>query len=240
MTSKETLHSALLRVYKNALSPEQITTLQSLCDLTNPKLQVFSTVDVNDNEEIVQFEKSIQLSINALSESDWLSFPDMNNIYRVAAQQPRFLRLHLAIGGSCHGVSPSQFGITTNFQTELIGYVKDEVDDKTIMSSLKSIQSNRQKRQTEIVNEGGSGDIDSFRNDTRNYSTPNSTLTNRDPSTLEEYKLAKCHLYDFNVSLYAVYYQISSKLYATAKKQYIQRLVIVAKSPILILLLCVQ
>lgn len=207
--SQDVLHKALLRVYKTALSQDQINTLQSDCDLSALQLRVYSTVDINSmKEEVVVLEKIIPISLGDLSESKWLSFPNMKHVYQDKLQKSQYLRLHLTVGGYCTGISPEQFGFTTSlssYQPELIGYVKNSVEDEKILSSLKSMQYNRRKRQTAVnIDEEGSGVDDSdFRNDTSNYSrnTTRNTFDTREPSNVDEYNRARCHFYEFNVSL---------------------------------------
>ena len=200
MISQDVLHRALLRVYKTALSQDEISTLQSDCDLTKLELKVYSTVNVNSkNEDVVVLEKSIPITFSDLSESKWLSFPNMKHVYQSKLQQSQSLRLYLTIGGYCQSISPSKFGFTTSlssYQPELVGYVKNGVQDEKILSSLKNMQYNRRKRQTEVSGENGSGVGSDFNNDTKNYTT----FETREPSNVDEYKKARCHFYEFNVS----------------------------------------
>nr|SCC77929.1 BMP6_SUBDO [Suberites domuncula] len=176
-TSQEVLYNAQLRVYKIALSQEEIDSLQSDCsNLTNLQLELYSVDSTtNPEEEIVVLEKSIPVSISSLAEEMWLSFTNVTNIYQSKLNVSGFT-LRLAMGGACSVIAPSKFGITVvkpGYQPELIGYAKGSVEEKMFADVQKH---HRQKRQQALEN--GSGDV-----------TDN-----------EKYKLANCQIYDFNVS----------------------------------------
>lgn len=211
MISDDVIYKALLRVHKSSLSQDLINALQSMCNLEDLELQVYSTVNVNDNQQVVKLEET--MSFGSLSKSEWLSFSNMKHVYQTILQQSQVLRLHLTIGGSCQGLSPTLFGITDSlsmYQPELIGYATNQAEDKALMENLKSvIWFQRQKRQADPT--GGSGG-NTFENDTRNYnrSNPNPGLVSRDPATIAELKKAKCNIYEFNVSLLLCYYLFNS------------------------------
>ena len=186
--SQDSVHEASLKVYRKPLS-----LTESECDFSNLKILLFSTQPQEDeNKEVVVLESDEPLSADSLSEGEWLSF---TNVTRILANRTSnsFLRLQLAtvVPASCPGVSTSQFfGITgspSGHNPELIIYAKSESDDIFVSKNLKDLQRNRRQAEETINVEN---------------STEATTLESKKPSTIAEYKAAKCQIHDFNVSNY--------------------------------------
>ena len=189
--SQDSVHEAALQVHRKALSQEEINSLTELeCDLSDLKILLFSTQPQEDEDkDVVVLESDMPLSADSLSKEEWLSFTNVTRILANRASNS-FLKLQLAMVGSCSNATSSMFGISesqSGYHPELVIYAKGESED-SFGSVLKDLQ--RKKRQAaETVS-------------TAENSTEATSLESRKPSTIAEYKAAKCQIHDFNVSNY--------------------------------------
>ena len=120
----ETLVTAEVRLFREALSEEDIAALEAKCDLSSIELELLRRISLSDNADaIVVLDSKVSLSKEKLTESQSIVFKHINQQYKYWIQSSA-VTLSVAMGGSCRGVSPSEFGlnISTNKEALIIGY----------------------------------------------------------------------------------------------------------------------
>ena len=203
---QEAVRYAMFRLHKQPLSEEQKQDVESKCDITGLKLQLYTAMKVSgQEEEVVTLKESIPLEANTLLRGSWFSFHNLTDVYstqytalteKTKTTNYHTFSLRVAIGGLCSElVSPSLLGFKSvaGFEPQLIGFAKNDIQDGILGSKVFSqiARSQVQRRRRQAV-EGGSGDLP----------TPIDGVqpTSRPPQTVDEYQSARCRLYRYNVS----------------------------------------
>ncbi len=177
------VYTSIVRIHRKAISQTELDLLN--CDQSDLKIQLYSSQSgLEDDKEIVILEKNLELSSSNLENDEWFNFKNVTGLIQTARSRNNMIKLYVAMGGDCSGISPTKFGISINHNPELIGYCKSEAGNNVFPALMSEYQ--RRKRQATL--DSGSGDA------------PRGVET-RKPSTINEINVAKCQLHDFNVSI---------------------------------------
>ncbi len=188
--SNDNVHTAFVRIHRHPVSLEEVESLN--CDQSDLKMQLYlAQSELDDNKQMLIFERSIKLSSTNLANDEWLNFQNITSLLEEAISTNSPMKLRLAMGGDCAGISPTQFGVSLDQYPELIAYCNSEEENSVLPALVSEYQ--RKRRQTTL--NSGSGD------------EPRE-VENRVPTTIDEIKSAECQLHDFNVSI-STWFQIS-------------------------------
>ena len=187
----DVVYTSFVRIHRKAISQTQLDLLD--CDQSNLKIQLYSSQsgldDDKEDKDIVILENSLDFFSSNLVNDEWLNFKNVTSLIQAARSRNNMMKLHLAMGGDCSGISPTKFGISLDHNPELSGYCKSETGNNVFPALMNEYK--RRKRQATL--DGGSGDA------------PKDVET-RKPSTIHEINVAKCQLHDFNVSILLIPY----------------------------------
>ena len=118
----ETMHSAEVRIYKNAVDQDELLALEKECDLSTGLSVHLYLVKTNESEQynIAVLEHTIDLTRNDLLQDKWVVFHDLNTQYlrwledTIQGTHNHSILLRIAIAGSCSSsIHPSKFGFTS-------------------------------------------------------------------------------------------------------------------------------
>lgn len=152
---REELHAAQVRIYREALSREEIAALENECDISYIDLVLYTRVHTDGQKDYLSPEKVVSLQKDQLAKSQWIVFSGLKQAY------PRWIdntstSLRVVIEGSCAGVHPSEIGLLSRARKEplILGFSKSlssNEDAAQIAQGLARVASlNRAKRQNII------------------------------------------------------------------------------------------
>ena len=114
-------HSAEVRIFKEALSEEEINNLESRgCDLTEIQVELYEKISLTGRMSLQQVTS---LRREQLTANTWVVFANVTRAYLrwIAASRANaanLVSLRLVLGGSCADIHPSQLGFTLKLGKE--------------------------------------------------------------------------------------------------------------------------
>lgn len=157
---EETLRATEFRIYRDALSEQQIAELESRCNLSQLRLELYLKVDLDSKGErdLVSLEKVTSISREELDKSGWIVFRNLTKSQMRWVQCNRssyMFSLRLAVGGgTCNNIRPSELGLTTRTGREPLvnGFSESEPSESQMNRRLATLHAGaanrRAKRET--------------------------------------------------------------------------------------------
>ena len=199
---------AMLRVYREKLSTERLSSLQQNCsDLSDVSLQLYSQTATEGDSPVFSL-RGVQPLQDDLTQEEWVEFLDLTKMYKSLVEALnsrdetlRVLHMRLRVSGpsSCPDLHPSDLGIVaaTDYEAQLVAFednlIKEDFSFSHIMPVIAK-DNTRSRRQAEVASTGsGEAPITPDIPDPTFPSIP--ALEN--PS---DYRNSRCQLYKHDVS----------------------------------------
>lgn len=184
----DTVRYAMLRLYRQPLTPHQLKTVKSKCgsdvDLSNISLQLFSQSGTIGNLSTFSLRAVHPLLVSDLAEEKWVEFLNLTRIFKDIVDSEdnvtsKSVHLRLAVHAPCSSITPTELGFvfaTSKQKPQLVEFAENALQKEVLFSNVvtlfatANLHSHRSKRQAEVGTEvnaakletevnAGSGDI---------------------------------------------------------------------------------
>ena len=166
----EIIHYAMLRLYRQPLSFDQIAALQHRCsNLSSLTLQLYTQASTESSTPVFSVRSVQSLSEIDLTRGKWVEFLNLTRVYKSMIEPmykklseeitDQVLHLRLTVGGPCSDLSPSDLGFISvlEYKAQLIGLTENLIQKNLPFSRVMSLiakEQSRAKRQADEVQLG--------------------------------------------------------------------------------------